>query len=977
MFARGLLRSLIILLTCLFIFSCTEKQTPPPEFKIERGFSMQLVASEPLIKDPVDFEFNEVGDALVLEMPGYPFEDQQSRIVILKDKNNDGVYDDKVVFAEGLQLASSILPFRKGVLVAAPPYLLHVKDLNQDNKADAVDTLMGGFATENLQHNYNGLTYGLDNWIYGANGGNSGKPYWWGDTTSTVDLRGQDFRFNLDTKTLERLGESSGGFGLAMDEFGHLFETHNTNHISTLVFPDRYLQKRQLIKDHTLLTISDHEENGLSRVYPIGEQDTRVNHPEQSGYFSGACGITYYGGGDFGKEYENTVWVADVVLNLIHVDKIKPSGASFSASRILEQKDFIASTDRAFRPVNMTVGPEGAMYVVDMSREVIEHPEWIPDDIEKDLDLEAGKDKGRIYKITRTETTAFDFKTFQTVEGMISNLEHSNQWVRKTAHRLLVDNPINDDQLNEIEQSLSSKNEMVRLHALWVLHLKNILNVNQLSNGLEDSSSGIRENALIMAENYLAKNEVVLEKVMSLCGDPDQRIRMQAALTLSTISEDQFNRNRSTLLKALTESAGLISDDWNVAAITLASQQSSAELFKAFITSNTNTKNIALLSSLAFVCTKTINDLQIVLEGLSSSSLSSSQKRIILHPLISTSISNSNSTIQSSIERLEKSNDIGMIAELAALRSQLRLPPSSTFLKLSRVALQNLLDHSLPDSIRYQQLTLIHYLPYKEKSEALFLCLQNTEPLNIQEAALRQLSTYPEIEIGKRLVKQWSELGPQARRWASDLLLYIDLHHDALLTGLENGTINIGEMNFDLERRRTLLWWTENEETKRRAKALFSDSGVTNRQDAINQMKSAITLTGSVLNGDKVFQTICSNCHVYGSKGQRVGPVLTEISRKSKESLMHDILDPNAAVETKYINHRLETKGGIVHIGIVDSETDQNIVIKKMGGESVTVNKSDIKRFTSLGKSLMMEGLEGSMTPQEMADLLAYLQNAN
>ena len=286
---------------------------------------MELVAAEPLIKDPVDFEFNEEGDALVLEMPGYPFEDQQSRIVILKDKNNDGVYDDKVVFAEGLQLASSILPFRKGVLVAAPPYLLHVKDLNQDNKADAVDTLMGGFATENLQHNYNGLTYGLDNWIYGANGGNSGKPYWWGDTTSLVDLRGQDFRFNLDTKTLERLGESSGGFGLAIDEFGHLFETHNTNHISTLVFPDRYLKQRQLIKDNTLSTVSDHEENGLSRVYPIGEQDTRVNHPEQSGYFSGACGITYYGGGTFSKEYENTVWVADVVLNLIHVDKIKPS----------------------------------------------------------------------------------------------------------------------------------------------------------------------------------------------------------------------------------------------------------------------------------------------------------------------------------------------------------------------------------------------------------------------------------------------------------------------------------------------------------------------------------------------------------------------------------------------------------------------------------------------------------------------------
>jgi putative membrane-bound dehydrogenase-like protein len=977
MFARRLLRSLIILLTCLSIFSCTEKQTTPPEFKIESGFSMKLVAAEPLIKDPVDFDFNESGDAMVLEMPGYPFEDQQSRIVILKDRNNDGVFEDKVVFAEGLQLASSILPFQKGVLVAAPPYLLHVRDLNQDNKADAVDTLMGGFATENLQHNYNGLTYGLDNWIYAVNGGNSGKPYWWGDTTSVLDLRGQDFRLNLDKKVIERLGESSGGFGLGMDEFGHLFETHNTNHIASLVFPDRYLNKRQLIKDNTLSTISDHEENGLSRVYPIGEQDTRVNHPEQSGYFSGACGITYYGGGALGKEYENTVWVADVVLNLIHVDKIKPSGASFSASRILEQKDFIASTDRAFRPVNMTVGPEGAMYVVDMSREVIEHPEWIPDDIEKGLNLEAGKDKGRIYKIIRTEAKNFDFTTFQTVEGMISNLEHPNQWVRKTSHRLLVDYPLTEVEVGKVSALLYSENEMARLHALWILHLKNILKVELLLKALQDTSPGIRENALLISENYLLTDESLLEKCITMSVDPDQLVRMQAALTLSTVSEDQFNLHKTELLNALVKEAALETDDWNVAAITLASQSASAELFSLLITASAKEKNVALLTSLAFVCNQTTSDLQNILAELSSSSLPIGQKRTILHSLIKTNTSNSSASIRSSIDRLEQSNDIAIISELAALRTQLHLPPSSAFLKLSRVSLQHLLDYSLPDSIRYQQLALIAFLPYKEKSDALFQCLQNTEPLNIQESAMRQLSTYQEVEIGKRLVKQWNELGPQARRWASDLLLYINIHHNALLTGLENGTINIGEMNFDLERRRTLLWWTDNEDTKRRAKALFSDSGFTNRQDAINQMKSSLTLTGSALNGDKVFQTICSNCHVYGSKGQRVGPVLTEISRKSKESLMHDILDPNAAVETKYINHRLETKTGLVHIGIVDSETDQNIVIKKMGGESVTVEKTDIKQFTSLGKSLMMEGLEGSMTPQEMSDLLAYLQNAN
>lgn len=393
----------------LSILSCRQSPPIPESFQLETGFTLSRVATEPLIQDPVDLEFNERGEAMVLEMPGYPMEDKQSRLLVLKDQDRDGVFDDATVFAEGLQLANSFIPYQKGALVAAPPYLLFLRDEDQNNVAEKVDTLMGGFSTGNLQHNYNGLTYGLDNWIYAANGGNDGAPYWWSDTTSVMDLRGQDFLFNLETRTLERLGESSGGFGLGMDPYGRLFETHNLTHISTLVFPERYLKGKDFFEKHALENISNHEENGLARIYPIGEQESRVNHPEQSGYFSGSCGITYYGGGAFGEVYENTVWVADVVLNLVHVDKIKPNGASFEAARQLDNRDFLACADRASRPVNMTVGPDGAMYLVDMYRNVIEHPEWIPDDIEKPLDLNAGKDKGRFVGLLARRGLILDF----------------------------------------------------------------------------------------------------------------------------------------------------------------------------------------------------------------------------------------------------------------------------------------------------------------------------------------------------------------------------------------------------------------------------------------------------------------------------------------------------------------------------------------------------------------------------------------
>jgi putative membrane-bound dehydrogenase-like protein len=964
-----------IIMLAIALAACKPKDVLLKDFQIESGFDISLAAREPLIQDPVDFEFNEWGDALVLEMPGYPLEDKQSRLKALKDKNHDGIYDEQILFAENLRMATSVLPYKSGVLVSAPPYLLYLKDEDHNYQVDAVDTLMGGFSTGNLQHNYNGLTYGLDNWIYAANGGNSGKPYWWNDTTSAVDLRGQDIRFNLNQKRMERIGESSGGFGLAMDDYGRIFETHNLTHVSQLVFPDRYIGNRRLLMENSLSNISDHEENGLARIYPIGEQESRVNHPEQSGYFSGSCGITFYGGGAFGPGYENTIWVADVVLNLIHVDKVSASGAGLNASRVLHKKEFLASRDRSFRPVNMTVGPDGVLYVVDMYRAVIEHPEWIPDDLEKSMDLNAGKDKGRIYRITRqgSKQPPFDFEKLKSVAGRIESLGHPNQWVRKTAHRLLIENAISDSETVELINALKSENSFKRLHAMWILSAKNYLQSDDLVAMLGDAIPAIRENALIVSESINQRDDELNKACIQLLIDENQRVRMQAALSLSMWSEAQTKENWSLIKQNLLKGAAMPSDAWNVAAVTIEAHFSPVEIFKAGEIQN----NSDLVKSLALSCSNSVEQSAGVLRTLVGSTLSTTAKSEVVDQLLKGSVTGPGKSLLSYFETLEKSGDLRLVKSLNELRTKYQLPTSTQFIALSKVALTRVADNSLPDSVRLQQLAMLSSLSYPEKADVLFQCLSNAQPLAIQEEALRQLSTYQEAEIGKKIVSIWKQLGPRTRRLASDLLLYIEIHHDALLTGLENGTINIGEMNFDLERRRTLLWWTDNAATKRRAEKLFSDVGVVTRQQAIDKMKDALTLRGNSGNGAKVFQTICSNCHLFGTVGKEVGPVLTEISRKSKETLLHDILDPNAATDPRYISHRLVTQQGTVHMGIVKNETDQSITIMKMGGESVTVQKSDIKEFNSLGTSLMMESLEGSMNLQEMADLLAYLQNIN
>lgn len=969
--------SSILFIAIVFFFSCSQPSELPEGFQIEPGFTLKRVATEPLIQDPVDLEFDELGNALVLEMPGYPFEDQQSKIKVLKDLDGDGIYDESTVFVENLQLASSFLPYKKGILVAAPPYLLFVRDEDQNYSPDQIDTLMGGFSTGNLQHNYNGLTLGLDNWIYAANGGNDGAPYWWGDSTNQMDLRGQDFRFNLETKSLERLGESSGGFGLGVDELGRFFETHNLIHISHLVIPDRYVQGKQLYQEYLLENVSDHDEKGLSRIYPIGEQESRVNHPEQSGFFSGSCGITHYGGGALGENYDHTVWVADVVLNLIHVDHISANGASFQGSRDAEKREFLASTDRSFRPVNMSVGPDGAMYVVDMYRKVIEHPEWIPDEIEKTLDLESGKDQGRIYQISKEgNKVRFNLEQFQSSKGLIESLSSPNQWVRMTAQRILLESELNESVISTLRELFNSSNEMAQIHALWILANSGNIQDSEILKALGNSSPTIRETALKIAETSLDGNQELIQKIVDLVADSNQRVAMQAGLALSILSPGDFEKDEELILNLIQKVGIQATDPWVITALTLATQDSSAELLAGLLASpDVKSYSFEFLASLA-KASGYQKDADQVFAALVDSPLSFVQKQGLIYAF-NAQLKTSSPALLAAIQALEKSGNAGIISELAVTRNQLKLPPSKEFLEYSRNALATVMDKELADSVRLEQLELIKLLPYSEKSEVLFTGLNQSQPLKIQEKSLEQLAALKESAIGYRLVEMWSDLSPQTRRYASDLLLYNAIHHDALLTGLEDGSINIGEMNFDLERRRELLWWTDNEETKRRAELLFSDSGVSNRQEAIDQMKPALALSGNLETGKVVFERICANCHQYGTIGNEVGPALTEIGRKSKETLVHDILDPNAAAEPEYINHRLETKDGTIHMGIIAHESDDEITIKKMGGESVIIPKSEVESFRSLGSSLMMEGLENSMSPQEMADLLEFLQNGN
>ena len=966
-------------------------------FQLHPDFQIELVASEPIVFSPVDLEFDAQSRALLLEMPGYPFpnENNPGKVILLGDADQDGVYEQRTVFATGFPVATSILPYQGGLLVASPPDLLFVKDTDGDNVADVRETWISGFELDNTQHNFNGLAYGLDNWVYGVSGGNNGEPFLTNAPDTKMPLRWSDFRFDYAAKKLERIGRSSGGYGLAIDDYGRLFGTHNTEHISHIVFPGHFIDGLPVGRSGSLNNISNHSEGGLARIYPIGTQETRVNHPEQSGYFSGSCGITYYGGGAFPEEFNNSTFIGDVVVNIVHHDKLVPEGASFLAERTRDKVEFLATTDRAFRPVSFSVGPDGALYVMDMHRDVIEHPEWIPDEMEAKLDINAGKDKGRVFRITpkgglKRPAVAF---TKSDIKGAIEALGDKNQWWRTTAQRMLVEWKDMGAVKPLKKVAKSSKSSQARLHAMWTLEGLRALDTPLLIGLLHDEDAGVRENALVISERFL-KDKGVVDAVLVGAADYNPRVRLFTALTLSRLDDATLASHTVKVDEALFAIARQdASEPWVRLGLLSALSKRPAPMIVAMLGDSalmSNPDSAALLQPLAEMTghNNDTGEAKRVVDALLADKAIPREVLVSVFDGLSTGFeANGQKTDPAAFGETLASLDGLLSSEHADIqRSAFRLsramaaPESDARKALLSQAAVDVLNGGLDTPTRVQRLQVLQYTDFASRKDALYALIAPQQPKELQLAAMVQLRNDGDVEVAKHLIEIWSTLGPDARYEASNILLHKPSNHDVLLTALESGSLPIGQFNFDLERRRRLLFWAKDESIKKRAEALFTDAGVVTRKAAMDKMTPALALAGVSDNGKLAYQELCMKCHQMGAEGAEVGPNLTEIYRKSPETLMHDILDPNAACDTKYIGYTIETKGadatfgGEVYTGVVRAEDDTSVTIREANGVDRTFQKSEIATMTSNGMSFMPEGLEEGMTPQKMADLLAYLQ---
>ena len=991
--------NIVIRLVCIFVTllglsaahslaAATHPSANSTNCLVHPGLEISLFASEPDVVDPVALTFDPAGRMYVVEMRDYPYGLGPERrpggtVRLLEDTNHDGKVDRSTLFAENLSFPTSICAWNGGVLVTAPPDIIFLKDTDGDGRADIREVMFKGFTLGVTDSNVNGLRWGLDNRVHGLNGGNGGRIISVRKPELSVPLADLDFSFAPNSGDFATTFHSSRGFGLTFDDWGRSFVTYNLNHIQQRFIPTRYLRRFTGFPPvRATGSISDHAD--MARIFPISVAETRPNHPEQAGYFSAAGGMGFIGWDGFGSDLYASVLVCDVVGNLVHRDLLRESGPVFKAVRPEgEQKsEFLASRDNSFRPVGLELGPDGALYLIDMQRDVIEHPDYIPEAIRSKLDLRAGDDRGRIYRLVPTNAPKMEAANLSmaSTSFLIENLSNPIQWRRMTAQQLLVEKQPRDaiEPLKHLAES--GKQALGRLHALWTLQGLNALDCSLVQHALCDPHPGVRENALLLAEFFLP-SEQLSQHIIALAGDESPRVRFQAALTLGQVDDPDAQPALQSLL--LCDYAYR----WTRLAVLSSLRSGIAEILGALDTkSDTGTNSMAkvdLVSELA--------DLAVAREGargfsqavqvIARSSWDQGLQVAALKGL-QAGVTRRGGTLEIDAEarrvldKFTRHSSPTMVAASWRIGRALGLPETEGQHRALESALRGARDNHRPESARLADIGLLALGSYLEVSETLFFLLLGNQPTAIQQATVLALRDFKEPDVAKNLVAQWRSLAPSLRPGVINLLLQRQAFYSHLVDALEAGRITVGELNLDLEQRRRLLHFSSPELQARVAK-FIGDGEYSNRKTLVDEWLGKLPSAGNSQHGKSVFEQRCAQCHLVGTVGHRVGPELTGMSHRSVEDLLSNILDPNMAINPAYVAYNCETISGELETGLLQAETTDAVTLLQAAEKKVVIPRANIKTLQSSSLSLMPEGLEAGLTPADLRDVIAFIQESH
>ncbi|MCH8923628.1 MAG: VCBS repeat-containing protein, partial [Planctomycetes bacterium] len=527
-------------------------------FRLREGMQIELVAAEPLIVDPVAFDWGPDGRLWVVEMHDYPSGidgrgKPGGRIKVLEDRDGDGRYDRATVFLDGIGFPTGVKVWRKGILVTAAPEIFYAEDTNGDGKADKRKTLYVGFGEGNQQHRVNGLRWGLDNWLYVGNGDSGGRV----KSTLTgkvMNVRGRDLKIRPDEGLLD-VESGNTQFGINRDDWGNWFGGNNSSPMWHYVLKDIYLRRNtHVAPPNPRVQVS--VKPGAAPIFPASRTLERFNDFDRANRFTSACSPMIYRDELLGGPFVGNSFVCEPVHNLVHREIVAPKGYTFTSRRPDDEQksEFLASTDSWFRPSMVRTGPDGALWISDMYRFVIEHPKWIPQAWQKKLDLRAGDTRGRIYRVYptgRKPRRPLRLDKLSTSQ-LVAALDSPNGTQRDLAHQMLLWRG-DKSAVAPLKKLLrSAARPQARLHSLCALDGLGAISLDVVLGGLRDPHPGVRRHAVRLSEPFADKSLELLGELRRSAGDADPQVRLQVAYTLGQWRE----QGSATLGKMLLDAKG-------------------------------------------------------------------------------------------------------------------------------------------------------------------------------------------------------------------------------------------------------------------------------------------------------------------------------------------------------------------------------------------------------------------------------------
>ena len=949
-------------------------------FELADGLTMELAASEPEITDPIAMAWDEHLNLYVAEMRDYPYnpdpDNVLGRVRILQDVDGDGYYETSTVFADHVHWPSGFAPYKGGVFVSAPPDVLYLKDTDGDNVADVREVVLTGWGTRTAEDIMNNLEWGLDHWIYGASSYNGGemRP---ADQPGfePLEARGRDFRFHPETHALEAI-PGAGDFGNSFDDWGNRYVCSSGTHIMHDVAPPGYMGINPFLPLPRLIAnIAAGDDR--HQVYPTsGPEPWRAvrkqfwsrwvdttpdmnagRFPERElalqGWVTGTAGAAIYRGDALPSEFLNNAFIGEPAGNLVIRNVLTPAGATFEARRPTPMRDFLTSTDNWCRPVNATTGPDGCLYILDMYREFIEDPSAIPDDILKYLDMLSGNDRGRVYRI---QPEGFKRPVLPVLAGagisaLVDALHDPNGWTRDTAHRLIYERQDRTAVRHLFKAFAEAKRPQTRLHVLWSLEGLGALDTPILLKAMDDAHWAVREHAVRLADQYFILSPGLVSKVCDLADDPSAKVVFQVVLSLGRLQSDAAVETLARI------GATYLDNHWMRVAVLNASAGRSAPLLARMlenkdVVAHPDARHTLGVLAMLVGAERRDEDVVAALKATLGDSLATQPK---LKQIMIASLADGLARSQGSLRDVLDDADDDVVSQVTIMFDD---------------AATTAVDESVSIDDRVSAVRLLGHAPFDKAANVLPKLFNARDPEKLQLEAIRALSSFDESAVGELLVEHWRRYSPSVRREVAEALFARTSRLPALLDALAEGVVPAGQL--DPARRQSLLEHKD-DAISRRARDVIEQSQAGSRQAVVDRYKPALTMKGDATRGAQVYEKNCMTCHRIGDKGFEVGPNVTEMKKRSAEELITHILDPNREVQPNYINYHLVTDDGRDLTGIIVAESATSVTLRRAEGVEDTVLRSSIDELESTSLSIMPEEFETAITPQDLADLIAFI----